>query len=176
MPAHQRPMPGQGISGQQGSSQMTQPSLQALSDRGPPKAQNIFSKINDDIRALNSSVLVISQKINHLARNEKILGRNHLILNKKIKDLQDTSVQGGETDLGPVQSELAEINRRLSEQLEKIVRLESEVENIKQNFARADQLAEMKYIIDSINPLEFASLKNVESIVEQHMKRKKSES
>ena len=167
MPAHQRPT-------------LPMPSQQGIpsqpSQNGQMKPPTAFGKMNDDMRAITSSILVISQKINHLARNEKILGRNHLILNKKIKELSDGSQHGAQADLGPIQSEIAQINRRLSEQLEKIVRLESELDNVKQNYAKAEQVAEMKYIVDSINPLEFASLKNVESVVEQHMKKKKSES
>ena len=42
-----------------------------------------FEDVIRDIKALNSSVLLLSQKMNYLVRNEKILGRNFIILNKK---------------------------------------------------------------------------------------------
>ena len=167
MPPHQR-TPQEAMQGMPGPSGMQAGQRQVI------KPQNIFTKTSDDIRALNSSVLIISQKINALARNEKILGRNHLILNKKIKDLQDRAQEPQAMDLGPVQSELASINRRLSEMLEKLVRLESEVENIKQNYARHETVAEMKYVVDSINPLQFATLDQVKQLIEEHSSKKKT--
>ncbi|MFH1391093.1 MAG: hypothetical protein ABIH20_02150 [Candidatus Diapherotrites archaeon] len=129
------------------------------------KAQNIFSRINSDIRALNSSILVISQKIKYLVRNEKILGRNLLVLNKKIKTLQGT--RGSDSaDLSGIEPELAEINRKLNEKAEAIARLDSEIENIKENYAKAEDVAEIKYVIDTINPLEFVSIKDVKELMQ----------
>ncbi|MCR4369406.1 MAG: hypothetical protein NUV67_05880 [archaeon] len=127
------------------------------------KAQNIFSGINSDIKALNSSILVISQKIKYLVRNEKILGRNLLVLNKKLKALQDA--RGGGSVPEDLQKQLSEISSRLSQNAEGIARLESEVENIKQNYAKAESVAEIKYVIDSINPMEFVTLKDVRELV-----------
>ena len=41
------------------------------------------SKTSQDIKALQSSILVLSEKIKYLVHNEKILSRNILVLNKK---------------------------------------------------------------------------------------------
>src|SRR3989339_1424559 len=60
----------------------------ASSGRPESRAAVVLSSMNQDIKALNSSLLVLSQKINYIVRNEKILGRNILVLNKKIKDLE----------------------------------------------------------------------------------------
>jgi len=129
------------------------------------KAQNIFSRINSDIRALNSSILIISQKIKYLVRNEKILGRNLLVLNKKIKTIQ-AGYGSSSTDLSGIEPELAEINRKLNENAEAIARLDSEIENIKENYAKAEDVAEIKYVIDTINPLEFVSIKDVKDLMQ----------
>ena len=48
-----------------------------------------------DIKALNSSVLLLSQKMNYLVRNEKILGRNFIILNKKLKAVENKKPSSG---------------------------------------------------------------------------------
>ena len=57
---------------------------------------------NRDVKALNSAVLVITQKIKYLVRNEKILGRNLIVLNKRIRDMQ-TSASGGGKGSQPTQ-------------------------------------------------------------------------
>ena len=131
------------------------------------KAQNIFSKITGDVKALNSSILVISQKIKYVVRNEKILGRNLLVLNKKIKSLQTPVSGGGDADFSAIQPELAEINRKLSENAEAIAGLQSEVQNIRENYAKSGDVAEIKYVIDTINPLEFVSVKDVKELIAQ---------
>ena len=41
-----------------------------------------------DIQALNASILILTQKMNYVVRNEKILGRNLMVLNKKIKVIE----------------------------------------------------------------------------------------
>ncbi len=138
------------------------------------KSINIFSKLTEDIKALNASMLVISQKINHLARNEKILGRNHIILSKKIRELQERPSQQSTEDLESFSAEISSINKRLAEQLERIVKLEAEIEYIKQNFAKQEQVQEIKYIVDTINPLEFVSIKNVKDIVNEELNKKKT--
>ena len=127
----------------------------------------IGSRIGDDIRALNSSILIISQKIKFLVRNEKILGRNLLVINKKVKDLQESRMQSGgaAVDSASIGRELSSINAKLSETSETLARLESEIENIKQNYAKSEQVSEMKYVVDSINPLEFATLSDLKEAV-----------
>jgi len=129
------------------------------------KAEGVISKISSDIRALNSSILVISQKIKYLVRNEKILGRNLLVLNKKIKVMQESHGETQSGNAGSFQNELAQINKRLEENAEAIAELQSDVENIKQNYAKAEQVSEIKYVIDSINPLEFATIKDMKELV-----------
>ena len=66
--------------------------------RQQPQRMDAFFQLSSDIKAMNASILVITQKIKYIVRNEKILGRNLIILNKKIKDLreQGLSSAGGE--------------------------------------------------------------------------------
>jgi len=138
------------------------------------KAQGLFAQISADIRALNSSVLVISQKIKYIVRNEKILGRNMLVLNKKIKSIQESGMkQTGEGDLSAIEPEMEEINKKLSSNSEMILRLQTDLDNVKDTYAKADDVQEMKYVIDSINPLEFVSLNDIEELLGKKIKRDK---
>ena len=152
MPPHQRAAP-------QGASE-ARPSV----PQGQP--QNIFSRINEDIKALNTSLQLATQKINSMVRYEKILGRNLVVLNKKVKVLQD-SKQGPGEQVPQISSELAEISKRLNSNAEAIARLQSDVEYIKENYAKSEQVSEIKYVVDSINPMEFVTLKDVQNLVPQ---------
>ncbi len=127
---------------------------------------NVFSRVNSDITALNSSILLLSQKMRFLIRNEKILGRNLIVVNKKLKEMQESRIQGsGPIDSAAFGNEFSQISSRLDEITERLVRMESEVENIRQNYAKSEQVSEIKYVVNSINPLEFATLKDVQEIV-----------
>lgn len=144
MPPHQRNLPH----GAQGTGQVQQGPL----------------RIGEEIKALNTSILLVTQKLNAMVRYEKILGRNLVVLSKKIKELQEGR-QGTSTGAASLESELAEINRRLSENAEVMARLQSDVDYVKQNYAKLEQVSEMKYVVDSINPLDFVTVKDVREIV-----------
>src|SRR3989344_208973 len=57
--------------------------------RGKP--EQLGGKTDSDIKALVSTLNVFNQKIALIERNEKIIGRNIIVLNKKLKDLRQTS-------------------------------------------------------------------------------------
>src|SRR3989344_3140461 len=100
------------------------PGVQGVS-RSPVQGQNVFSRVNGDITALNSSILLLSQKMKFLIRNEKILGRNLIVVNKKLKDVQDSRASGGAADTGAFEKEFSQVISRLDEITERLVRLES---------------------------------------------------
>lgn len=142
-----------------------------------PKAMNIFGKINSDLRALNSSVLILSQKMKYIVRNEKILGRNLVVLNKKLREIDTrtggASGEGGDLSLGQTQNELASINSKLEEHSVAVEEMRSELESMKNSFAKQQDLKEMKYVLDAINPLEFVTRKDLEEITGHKAKAKK---
>jgi len=137
------------------------------------KAYSLFSNVAADIRALNSSIMIISQKMKYLVRNEKILGRNLLVLNKKIKAIESgTSIGSGE-GAGIGLSQLEEINAKLEELTKLTTELKADIDDIKNTYAKDELVKEIKYVIDSINPLEFTTFKDVEKIVEEKIGSKK---
>ena len=52
-----------------------------------PQAQQ--SGVGTNVKAINATVMLLSQKIGYLVRNEKILSQNILVLNDKLKKLDD---------------------------------------------------------------------------------------
>lgn len=141
----------------------------------PSKAQVVFSTMQRDIRALNSSILIMSQKMKYLVRNEKILGRNLLVLNKKIRD----SEAGGGGSMASSQSleetrrEIANLSSAVDKASAMVSELQTSIEEIKETYAKAEQLKEVKYVIDSINPLEFVTYKEVDKLIDEKLKGKK---
>src|SRR3989338_5260263 len=142
----------------------------------PSRATEILSKINSDIRALNSSILVLSQKMKYVVRNEKILGRNLLVLNKKLKDLESGGLQGGVTpsgEVGSIRNELANLNSVVSKQSELLSEMQSAILEMNDKFAKQEELKEIKYVIDAINPLEFVTRGDLEKLIENKLKGKR---
>jgi AICAR transformylase/IMP cyclohydrolase PurH len=116
-----------------------------------------------DIKALQSSILVLSQKIKYLVHNEKILGRNILILNKKIASASGTS-QAGE-GAGINSAEVLQILEKQKALDARIKQIEATLELFSKRYARNEELKEMKYIIDNINPLEYTTVAQVKKII-----------
>ena len=123
--------------------------------------------IGADIRALNSSILLMTQKIKYIVRNEKILGRNLIVLNKKIKTLEEKltlnpqNAPGEGADSEPVET--------LKKQ---VTLLEAQVEDLQSRLATKEELKELKYVIDSINPMEFTTLDQVKEMIDKSKEKK----
>jgi len=117
-----------------------------------------------DIKALQSSILVLSQKIKYLVHNEKILGRNILVLNKKIASGTGGQVTGAgvnDTEVAAILEKQKEIDLRLKQ-------IEATLELFSKRYARSEDLKEIKYIIDNINPLEYTTVEQVKKIVKDN--------
>jgi len=135
-------------------------------NRAPPHPTAGGGGIVSDIRALNSSILLMTQKIKYIVRNEKILGRNLIVLNKKIKTLDE------KITLNP-QGTGSEVNSAEVESLKKqVALLEAQVEDLQGRLATKEEVKELKYVIDSINPLEFVTLDQVKEMIDKSKDKK----
>ena len=135
----------------------------------------LFSDVNRDIRALNSSILIISQKMKYLVRNEKILGRNLLVLNKKLKSLEEGGMPGRGAEGIPANltNELNALSDAISRNNEAVEELKLSIDEIKNNYAKAESLKELKFVVDSINPLDFITAKEVKELIDERIGKKK---
>jgi len=124
------------------------------------------SGVFQDIRALQSSILVLSQKIKYLVHNEKILGRNILILNKKVAGASLGNGNASSID----DAQLRKIIDKQTEIEGRLKAIESTLELFSKRFAKADELKEMKYIIDNINPLEYTTVDQVKKLIKENAK------
>lgn len=139
------------------------------------KAFDVFGKINSDIRAMNSSILILSQKLKYIVRNEKILGRNILVLNKKLRDAELSGGGSGgvsSEEFSQIRNEIANLSNTVSKQSEAISELQVGVQQIKDTFAKSEDVLEMKYVVDTIKPLEFVTRKDVMQLMGTETEKK----
>ena len=122
------------------------------------------SRTSQDIKALQSSILVLSEKIKYLVHNEKILSRNILVLNKKIAAKGD----GGSGANAASSQQFKELQAEIKELKTRIKGLESTLEMMSRRYAKAEDLKEMKYIIDNINPLEYTTVDQVKKLIKDN--------
>lgn len=122
------------------------------------------SRTSQDVKALQSSILVLSEKIKYLVHNEKILSRNILVLNKKVAAKGDSS-----SGINAATNEqFKELQADLKELKTKIRAIESTLEMISRRYAKAEDLKEMKYIVDNINPLEYTTVEQVKKLIKEN--------
>jgi len=162
MPRPERSMTHGGASQQGGAPQGVVQRPQA-----PVPGVSFGGGVVSDIRALNSSILLMTQKIKYVVRNEKILGRNLIVLNKKIKSLEEkiSSTASAQQDGGASSEEVKNLQQ-------KVALLEAQLDDIRSRSAQKEELKELKYIINSINPLEFATLSQVRDLIDKRVDEK----
>ncbi|PIU20831.1 MAG: hypothetical protein COT15_05280 [Candidatus Diapherotrites archaeon CG08_land_8_20_14_0_20_34_12] len=128
----------------------------------------MLMELANDVRSLNSSVMLISQKMRHVIRNEKILGRNLVVLYKKVK-----SGEIGASGKGDMPSDLSkrlsDIETNLQNLAEKTNMMVSETASMKNSMVTEDQLKELKYVIDAINPLSYVTLDQAKQMIDDKM-------
>jgi len=129
----------------------------------------LLVQLREDVKALNSAVSIISQKMRHLTRNEKILGRNLIVLNKKIKELGERSF-GQEMPEGTA-DQLRQISMQLRDAEAQLGELRSELSFIKNNSISTEKFKELQFIVESINPAELATIEQVKEMLPEKKKK-----
>jgi vacuolar-type H+-ATPase subunit I/STV1 len=133
----------------------------------PMPSASFGGGVMNDIRALNSSILLMTQKIKYVVRNEKILGRNLIVLNKKIKTLEEKQTMNSSAEQsGGASSEEVKVLQQ------KVALLEAQLEDLRSRSALKEEIKELKYVINSINPLEFTTLAQVRDLVDKRVDEK----
>ncbi|MBI5177154.1 hypothetical protein HY995_03650 [Candidatus Micrarchaeota archaeon] len=111
------------------------------------RPETIESLISE-VRTLESKVDLLSQKLGNVEKNEEVIGRTLIALNARIKRLEEQSGVGGR---GAASGEL-------------------------KNYATKQELAQIRYVIDSINPLEYATIPQVKALLNERLEKFSRES
>lgn len=124
-------------------------------------------QLTNDVRSLNASVMLLSQKMRHIIRNEKILGRNLVVLYKRVKEFEAMSGKG---ELPANLSErLDAMEKKLQDISERTAMLNSDIATLKSSIVTEEQLKELKYVIDAINPLEYVTIEQARQMIDERI-------
>ncbi len=113
------------------------------------------------MRSVESKIDLIVQKIKGVERNEEVIGRTLVAQNERLKKLEAQVAAGGGAAGGASAGEIAELRK--------------ELEELSKSAAKQENLLELKYIIDEINPLEFARMDQVQEFVRDEIEKQLAE-
>ncbi len=105
------------------------------------------SDLKSTVRSLESKIGILEEQIRTMQKNEEIVGRTLITLNQKVKKFEE----GG-----------SEIKTSASQ----------EPGDLSEKFATKEELKELKYTIDMINPLQYATLDQVKEAVDEILEKK----
>lgn len=119
---------------------------------------------------MNSTLLLLSQKLRYAARNDKVLEHNMLVVSKRLRQLEERlqSVQATSSagvDAGPVKELLESFKNDL-------VSMRAEINEMRETAASREQVAELKALVEAVNPLDFVTINQVKEIVDQRIEKK----
>lgn len=106
---------------------------------------SIVDELKNEMRTLDSKINLLVQKMKTLEKNQEIMGQTLLNVKQQVKE-----GGGGK----------AVAQAGISEETESKLR---ELER---------QVKELRYVIDSINPLEYATIDQVKELLEEKLGRK----
>jgi len=112
--------------------------------------------VRGEIRTLDSKISLIGQKISTIEKNEEVLGRTLVALNERTKKME---AGGGREGGGGASGEEVEKLKKRMDVLEKSMVTKQEVK-------------ELKYTLDTINPLEYATLGQIRELIREELKKK----
>jgi len=125
-----------------------------------PEPVRPLDAVKADMRTLDSKINLVAQKIRMMEKNEEVIGRTMVALNEKIKKLEEGGLKTGAGAAAAASApEIESVKEQLKALEEKIDAVQS-------------QLMELKYVMDTINPLEYATLDQVKELLEEKLEKK----
>ena len=112
---------------------------------------DIIESVMADLRSLDSKLGLIAQKLRTMEKNEEVIGRTLIALNARLKKLEEQASSGGFSAIPgnrPSTASAGELERK---------------------FATKQELTELRYVLDTINPLEFATISQVRELLEEKL-------
>lgn len=144
-----------------------------MPDARPIKTSEILMQLMEDVRALNSAISLLSQKMRNLARNEKILGRNLIVLNKKVRELSE--MNAAQAVPSGLNEKIAALEKKVEDTNKKIEELNIIVSHLRKEFITSDEFRELKQIVDAINPLELVTIDQVKELIGKSQHKRNEE-
>lgn len=98
-----------------------------------------------DLHTLDSKIGLIAQRIRTIEQNQEVIGRTLITLNNKFREIEEKQGNGQ----GKVQTK--------------------EIDDFQTKFATKQELKEIRYTLDMINPLDFATLQQVRNLMDERL-------
>ncbi len=146
-------------------------------------SEQILRNIMAQVNALDAKMRVVAQRMKIIERNEQIIGKTLITHNKNIKELEmKLSQLGGVSQPSvpievPDVEELKENVQEIQKDLEEVkLSLKTLAKGVQGNTEMIDkireELNEVKYVIDNINPVAYVTVDQVRELVEEMISRK----
>ena len=145
--------------------------------------------MSSTMQALDAQLRLIAQRIKAMENNEQIIGQTLVSHKKKISEIEKAAMEGGtgaKVDSEKIKSDLrAEFQREMasmgsSAQLKvddypggrpASKEGKAEMEALKRKVDSMEQsLSEIKYIVGSLNPMEYVTIEELNQLIEQKLR------
>lgn len=153
----------------------------APSGMGPPQGNSFgptpASLSRGDVQAIMSQISQLAQAINITQNNQRLLGNTLVSLGGRmdsisgeVKRLKDGSAGNPGAQMDSVAKNLASFANELSSLRQSFNEVQDRLAQLSDHYASREDVAEIKYVMNAINPLEYATIKQVEGLVERKVR------
>ena len=131
-----------------------------------------LNQMRSELQSLDSKIRVVSQRMRVIEKNEQIIGNTLIKHNKKLKLLERS---GGVAAPSP-EIRISKDDEGLSKQIDEVnVLVKDLIKEISFNRELVDKMRqdvnEMKYILDTVNPMEYVTVNQVGDLIDEKIKK-----
>lgn len=135
-----------------------------------------------ELQALDSKMRVVAQRMKIIEKNEQIIGKTLISHNKKLKELEDAMGGGAPRTIGE-QPDMEQVRSLVDEFKKTSIDVKNTIESLRKEVKKSwetidkikEELTEMKYVLDTINPAAYVTVEQVKEIIDEKMKRLKKD-
>ncbi len=136
--------------------------------------QAVLRQLKTEIQSLDSKIRVVAQRMRVIEKNEQIIGKTLVNHNKKLKELERTGSSTMQSH--ELVSTQPQIDSKIVSQIEELNSLVKDlVKEINYNRELIDSMRqdinEMKYVLDTVNPMEYVTLNQVKELIKDNLNK-----
>jgi len=136
-----------------------------MTDSSTP--QKKYDDMKAEIQMLDSKISLIAQKIRMIEKNEDIIGRTIVVHNDKLHKLESSGPAPLAGSPAPAQGESS---AGLAAEVDA---LKKQVAELREQAATKSEVSELHYTLDTINPLDFVTLKQARKLIAEEFDKRK---
>ena len=131
------------------------------------QAQNLMTEIS----TLDSRIRVMAQRMKVIEKNEQILGKTLISHNKVLKELEKGTAKGSSKEIMELQREIVQLKQSLGELSKPSGKGTSSDKSITK---LREDVAEMKYVLDTVNPIAYVTVDQVSDLINDKLRKLKN--